>query len=202
MQQPKLISSGSKMRKFNYLALAAGIFALASLFLPWFVGEFNLTTTGTKVEFTAYLYQIIGTVNGTSQTAALSIWFGLTVVAFGVIAAVSAFTGSFIGGKKGKLLIYITGILSILSIVIFFVGLVTSKFIGSNGFVYALSYFSNNLGLTNAQVNSHLDFVFSIGTIGYGAWLALIAGIIAFAAIIMHPTAKGSAAKSTEAPAQ
>ncbi len=178
------------MLKINYVAIVAGIIALASLFLPWFVVNLNLTTTETEVKFTAYLYQIVGASNGVSQTTPISIWFGWAVIAFMIIAAVCAFAGSFLAGKKGKLLIYITGILAILSIVVFAVGLFTSDFTGKEGFEYTLSYFTNNLGLSNEQLDSNRTSVWSIDTIGYGVWLALVAAIVAFAAIIIHNVGK------------
>ena len=187
------------MRKVNYLAIVAGIIALTSLFLPWFVMNFTLKATNTIVNFTAYLYQISGSVDvGASQTASINVWFGLTAIAFIVVAAVCAFTGSLMPGKKGKMLIYVTGILSILSIIIFALGLISSDFAGNDGFEYTLTYFQNNLGLTDQQINGGRTGAFNIGMIGYGIWLALVAGIIAFAAIIMHSTDKAPVAKPLE----
>jgi hypothetical protein len=193
------------MRKINYLAIAAGVLALVSLSLPWFSVNNNLIPSGITVLFTAYLYQIVGTANGASQTISAAIWFAVTAIAFLALSAVCAFAGSFIAGKKGKLLIYITGILSILSIVVFALGLFSSDFVGSNGFEYTLSHFSNNLGLTAEQINGTHRSTFSVDMIGYGMWLALVAGIIAFAAIIMHPAVPVTIAtdpKPTDAPAE
>lgn len=187
------------MRKINYLAIVAGVIALTSLFLPWFVMDFTLKATNTTVNFTAYLYQIVGSVDsGVSQTVSVNVWFGLTAITFMAIAAVCAFAGSLITGKKGKMLIYVTGTLSILAIIVFAMGLISSDFSGNDGFEYTLTYFQNNLDLTDQQIYGGRTAPFSIGMIGFGIWLALVAGIIAFAAIIMHSADKVPVEKPLE----
>jgi hypothetical protein len=170
------------MRKINYLAIIAGVVALASLVLPWFVGGFD--TNGVHMEFTAYLYQITGVVNNVSQTTFVSIWFGWAAIAFLLIAAVNSLTGSLIVGKKGQLLILSAGIFAILSMVVFGAGIVNSDFVSSDlNPRYTISYFPNTFGLTDAQIDDMYDSSWSIN---YGFWLALVVGIIAFASLITH----------------
>ncbi len=182
------------MRKINYLAIIAGIVALVSLVLPWFIGGFD--TSDVHMEFTAYLYQITGVVNTVSQTTFVSVWFGWAAIAFLLIGAVNSFTGSLIVGKKGQLLILSAGIFAILSMVVFGAGIVNSDFASSDlNPRYTISYFPNTFGLTDAQIDGMYDSSWSLN---YGFWLALAAGIIAFAALVTHNTSKLAASKPTQ----
>jgi len=177
------------MHKINYLAVIAGAVALASLFLPWFMGGFD--TSDVHMEFTAYLFQIVGVVNNVSQTTFVSVWFGWAAIALLLIGAVNSFAGSLIIGKRGQVLILSAGIFALLSMVVFGAGLVNSDFVSSDlNPRYTISYFPNTFGLTDAQID---DWYHSSWSINYGFWLALAAGIIAFASLITHKTAKVTA---------
>jgi len=185
---------GIGMQKINYLAVIAGIAALASLALPWFVGGFD--TIDVHMEFTAYLFQIGGIVNNVSQNTFVSVWFGWAAIAFLTIGAVNSFAGSLIVGKKGRLLILSAGIFAILSMAVFGAGLVNSDFVSSDlNPRYTISYFPNSFNLTDAQIDDWYDSSWSIN---YGFWLALSAGIIAFASLITHNTTKLATSQPTE----
>jgi hypothetical protein len=169
--------------KINFIAIIAGILALASLALPWFVGGFN--SSDVNMEFTAYLYQIAGVVNSVSQTVTVAVWFGLVAVAFLLIAAVSSFVGSFVVGKKGQLLILAAGILALMSMVVFGAGILNSNFVVEElNPRYTLSYFPNNFGLTADQIdNGWYDYSWSLSI---GFWLALGSAIVAFVSLVTH----------------
>ncbi len=180
--------SGLELRKINYLAIIAGAIALASFVLPWFAGRFS--SSDVNMEFTAYLYQIAGAANSVSQTTFVSIWFGWVAIAFLLIAAFNSFAGSVSVGKKGQLLILSAGILAILSMVVFAAGLVNSDFVASDiNPRYTINYFQNSFGLTDEQIDAWYSSSWSIS---YGFWLALAAGIVAFASLVTHNTTKAA----------
>ncbi len=114
----------AKLRKINYLAIIAGIIALISLALPWFNGGFKGDIY--DMQFTASLYQIMGTVNGVSQTTFASVWFGWAAIAFLLIGIINSLVGSITIGKKGQLLILSAGILALMSMVVFGAGMLTA----------------------------------------------------------------------------
>ena len=55
--------------KINYLGLVAAILAIAGLALPWFTFTMTALYDNINADFTVYLYQIQGTINGVSATA-------------------------------------------------------------------------------------------------------------------------------------
>jgi hypothetical protein len=175
--------------RLNYLAIIAGIIALISLAFPWFIGGFNASDV--KMQFTASLYQITGVVNNVTQTVTIAVWFGVTATAFLIIAAICAFSGSFVAGKKGQLLILAAGILALMSMVVFGAGIANSNFaVMDLNPRYTLSYFPNNFGLTADQIdNNWYNYSWSLS---FGFWLALAAGIIAFASLITHNMKKAT----------
>jgi hypothetical protein len=171
------------LRKRNYLAIIAGILALVTLALPWFNGAFKGETN--DMQFTASLYQISGTVNGTSESTVALVRFGLVAVAFLVIAAVASFAGSIVMGKKGQMLILTGGILSLLSIVVFGAGMLNSDFADMDlNPSYTLSYFPDHFGLTTQQIDA--DWYHYSWSLNIGFYMALVTAIIGFASLVVH----------------
>lgn len=171
------------MRKINYLALIAGILALVTLALPWFNGAFKGETN--DMQFTASLYQISGTVNGTSESTIALVWFGLVSIAFLVVSAVASFAGSVFVGKRGQMLILFGGILALLSMAVFGAGMLNSDFANMDlNPAYTLSYFPDNFGLTAQQIDA--DWYHYSWSLNVGFWMALVTGIIGFASLVVH----------------
>lgn len=179
--------------KVNYFGIVAAVLAFTSLALAWLnvTGTFTGTVNGVHqsigMSFTAYLYQIQGTVNGVSSTASLtSLWFALATLALVVTVGVICLVGSFLAGRRGLLLLIVAGVLGLLSVIVFGVGLLNSNFAASNMEPKSvISLFPANAfaPLTPVVIQNALqyswDFKF-FWSFSFGFWVALAASVIAF----------------------
>jgi len=148
-----------KRLKLNYIGIIGAILAFISIALPWW----TLTTT---IEITTsadlYLYQPSGTF-GTATLATEEAWFCWAALALIIVAGVLGIVGSATG--YGKKMLIGGGAFALLSIIIFAVGLQMS----SLGVTYGLF-------ATGSDYSTYLS---------YGFWLALVAMILMFVAIII-----------------
>lgn len=147
-----------------------------------------MSATALEVTFSGdvsiFLYQATSSFMGISQTVTIDLWFCWVALALIVIAGVAGIAGSAVVGDNGKRILLIAGILALLSIVIFAVGLQNEllKTPPVSGFP-SVGLFSSGsfifMGEMSMQYSSYL-------TIGF--WLALIAAVMAFVALLKHPT--------------
>ena len=199
--------------KINYIGIVASIIAFISLALPWWImamsvtGEYMGTQETMSADVSLYTYDarssvkimIVETRVETSKSIVdgFSIWYGYTALALIAIASFTGIVGSLIVGKNGKMILAVTGILALVSIIIFAVGLQSelsrlNKTAGETLPDFAelslvplpqLSLFSSNsysfMGVS-LSYSSYLTF---------GFWLALIAAITAFTSLGKHPMA-------------
>lgn len=169
--------------KLNYIGIIGAILAFVSIALPWWT--MSMSATAMEVTFSAdvsvYLYQASASAMGVSQTVTMELWFGWAALALVVLGGVLGIVGGAIP-DKGKMVLVVGGILALLSIVIFAVGLQTelSKAPPVSGFPGVGLFSSGSYNFMGASMNysTYLSF---------GFWLALVAMILMFVAIIMKP---------------
>jgi hypothetical protein len=168
------------MLKPNYIGIIAGILAFISIALPWWTltisagGEISLSS-----DISVYLYQV--TSAGLSIT--LNTWYTWAALALVIVGGILSIVGSVTA--IGKKLLLGGGVLALLSIIIFAVGLqmdITSTSLGEAG----VGLFSSG-SYMGASYSSYLS---------YGFWIALVAAIIAFVAFAKHPTEAAAAPPS------
>lgn len=137
-----------------------------------------------SVDTSVYPHQATASTMGMSATVAMELWYGWAALVLIVIAGIASIVGSLIIGKTGKMLLIVAGILALLSIIIFAVGLQgeLSKAPPVSGYP-SVDLFSSGswdyMGVT-MDYSSYLTF---------GFWLALVAAILAFISLLKHPAA-------------
>lgn len=152
--------------KLNIIGIVGAIIAFVSIALPWW-------TVSVSAEFTSgtgnwYLY------NAGAYGTGLSLWYDWVALLFVILGGIIALAGSIMENVK-KLLIG-GGILSLLSIIIFAVGLQLDL----------SSHTSSELGISlNVFSSGSFSYGFSYSTyLSFGFWLALVAAIIMFVAML------------------
>ncbi|MBX5328714.1 MAG: hypothetical protein QHH18_05690 [Candidatus Bathyarchaeota archaeon] len=172
--------------KINYIGIIAGILAFVSIALPWWT--MAQSATGMSGDASIYLYQAKATYTsgGTTMTidltnppapaTALNIWYSWTALALVIIGGVLLIVGSVTA--LGKKLLLGGGVLALIAIIVFAVGLqneLSNPLLGTGPTVGLFSS-GNYLGI---DYSTYLSF---------GFWIALVAAIIAFVAFMKHPT--------------
>jgi len=101
--------------------------------------------------------------------------------------------GSLIVGKNGKMILVIAGILALLSIIIFAVGLQ-----GEFSDLTAAGY-PGDIGLFSSGSWSFMGATMDYSTyLTFGFWLALVAAILAFISLVKHPMVPPAAPPTPE----
>lgn len=173
--------------KVDYLGVVTAIIALISLILPWWTMTISATIGGVTAsgDWSIYLYQTRVSGTEVSKAVFLNMWFGTAALILLVIGSIAGIVGSLIIGKKGKILLAVTGILSLLSIIIFAVGLQnelsTNPLLPSDQLVGLFSSGSFTFMEKSLQYFTYLSL---------GFWLALVAVIMSFISSIKHSTIK------------
>jgi len=115
-------------RRLNYLGILGAIVAFASLVMPWWNMTASVPIVGlgnsTAIDFPLYLYSTSARLlaNPPSQVVSLNLWFCWVTLALVALAGILAMVGSMIVGKGNRILL-IGGVIGILSMVVFTVGL-------------------------------------------------------------------------------
>lgn len=164
--------------KLNYIGIIGAILAFVSIALPWWTWSMTYETIGGSADL--YLYQNSGTF-WTSLPTADEAWFCWAALVFIIVGGLLGIVGSATG--YGKKMLIGGGVLALLSIIIFAVGL--QNWLSPLGGL--IGVFSSGSGYS-----SYLS---------YGFWLALAAMILMFVAIIMKPKEQVTQLPSTP-PAQ
>jgi hypothetical protein len=179
--------------KANFTGLVAGLTAIMALALSWVTVSSTAVFEDITMDFTVYLYQVQGTINGTSASVFPNVWFTLGALALITLTALLCFTGSLIADRKGQLLLLLAGIAAILAVVIFGAGLLNSDYANPRlEPAAAMNLFeANTFGITaDEAMESSYDFVWWLG---YGFWLALATAVIAFVATVVPSIKKKTA---------
>lgn len=180
--------------KLNYFGLAAGILAIASLLLPWFTVNMTASFEEITMDFTAYLYQVQGTVNSISATVFPNVWFVLGALGLVIITVIFSFAGGLLIGRKGQILLLAAGITALLSMVMFGGGLLMSDYASTDLEPAAVMnlFQPNAFGITaDAAMEKSYDFVWWLS---FGFWLTIVAGILAFVAAVAPSLSKKNVA--------
>ena len=186
--------------KTNFVGLVAGLLAIAGLALPLFTVNSTSAINSTNMDFTVYLYQIQGTVNGVSATAFPGVWFVYGALALVSVSVICCFVGSFLVGRKGQLVLLVAGIMALMSMVTFSSGLLMSDYAVAESEPAAVMGFfqSNAFGITADQaMEISYSFVWSLG---YGFWLTIVAAIVAFVGAVAPSLSKKAATVATTEP--
>lgn len=141
--------------------------AFVSLLMPWWTVTATVPVIGlgnsTAIDFPMYLYATSTGVlaNPPSQVVIFDLWFCWIALALVTLAGILAIVGSTVTGR-GKLILLIGGVVALLSIVLFAIGLETELSATGSG----LDLFKTASG-TWGTLTAYLSF---------GFWGALVAG--------------------------
>jgi hypothetical protein len=168
--------------KLNYIGVVASVLAFVSLLLPWFTVTMTSVDESIKMDFTAYLYQIQGTVNGVSASSFANVWFVWGALSLIALTAFSCLAGSILTGRKGQILLLMAGIFALLSAVVFGAGLLNSSYANEPASVRGL-FSSNAFPITTetAMENSY-DLTWWLS---FGFWLTIVGAIMAFVGAVV-----------------
>lgn len=146
--------------------------AFISLVLPWW----SMTLTGGSYSGSLSIYPYQATVSsmGLSYTVNVNLWYAWTALALIIVGGLIGIAGSLL--TNGRPLILVGGLLVLLSIVIFAVGLQNEL---SQPSVAGLRAYT---GGTSLFSSSSFDAVNYVTYLSIGFWIALVSAIIMFAA--------------------
>lgn len=155
-------------RSLNYFGIVGAILAFASLTMPWW----NITAiipimglgNSTAIDFPLYLYSTSANiiVNPSTQVMSLDLWFCWVTLSLVASAGILAIVGSIVIGKGNRILL-VGGVVGLLSIVIFVIGLQTElSALGSGLDLFTMA--SGPWGMLTAYLS-------------YGFWGALVAAV-------------------------
>lgn len=155
-------------RKLNNLGILGAIVAFTSLVMPWWNMTASVPIVGlgnsTAIDFPLYLYSNSTRLftNPPSQVISLNLWFCWVTLALAALAGILAIVGSMIIGKGNRILL-IGGVIGLLSIVVFAIGLYIELSTTGSG----LDLFKTASG-TWGTLATYLSF---------GFWAALVAAV-------------------------
>lgn len=144
--------------KLNYIGIIGAIIALISLALPWWT--VSASSGGIRLTYNWNLYDA-----GTYGTG-MNLWYNWLTLLFVILAGILGLVGSIM--PNGKKILMGGGLLALLAIIIFPVGLQTD--LSSNN--SPVSIFSSTT-ISEISYSTYLSF---------GFWLALVSAIIMFVA--------------------
>jgi hypothetical protein len=187
--------------KINYLSVVAAALAFFAIALPWLTvgSSSDWVTPPITMEFTAYLFQVAGTVNGIHQTVMPNVWFLWGALVMVLASAVACLSGTLLAGRKGQVLVLVSGLMALLSLVVFGAGLLNSDFVVTDlepGYIMRL-FPPNAFGITaEAAMEYGYDYSWFLGV---GFWMALGSSVVAFISTVLHPTFPRKNAEKTQA---
>jgi hypothetical protein len=146
--------------KANYIGIVGVIIAFISLALPWWTASYSISYLGVGTTFTSnwYLY------NAGTYGTGMNLWYDWVALLLVVLAGILGLAGSIM--QNGKKILIGGGLLGVLAIIIFPVGLQND--LSTNKAPYGL--FSNtSVSALGYSYSTYLSF---------GFWLALVSAII------------------------
>jgi hypothetical protein len=168
--------------KANIIGIIGGICAFISLVLPWWTmtesGRIGNTTTTTTVSIYTYTSNM-------STATDMGFWYAWTAFVLIILGGSLGMSGSLV--KTSRLILVAGGLLALLSIVVFAVGLQTE--ISKLPIGPVASLFSSGSFTT-----SFFDYSYTINYSAYlfvGFWLALVSTISILAASLRKPETSG-----------
>jgi hypothetical protein len=162
--------------KPNVLALIGSVISFISLVLPWWT--MTLTGGSQAGSLSIYTYQATVSSMGLSYTINVNLWYAWTALALIIVGGLIGIAGSLL--TNGRPLILVGGLLMLLSIVIFPVGLQNElsqpSVAGLRAYALGTSLFSSG------SYGSGFDSVNYVTYLSIGFWIALASAIIMFVA--------------------
>lgn len=162
--------------KPNILGLIGGVIAFISLVLPWWSMTLSTTVPGFSYSesVSIYTYQATVSAMGFSSTVNLNLWYGWTALVLLILGGMLGIAGSLFA--KGRGLIIIGGLLALLPIIIFAVGLQSQLSQPlATGFPQMSLFSSGSFGSEYGSANY-------VTYLSYGFWIALVSAILMFVA--------------------
>ena len=159
--------------KPNIIGIVGAVIAFISLALPWWTitlrESINSMGYNGPLEVSIYPYQIAASANGTSVTFSINLWYGWTAFVLLIIGGLLGIAGSL--AQNTKAILFAGGVLTVLSTVIFALGLQSelSKSVLMPGYP-AVGLFSSGSGF--------LGYISYTTYLSFGFWLALVGAII------------------------
>lgn len=159
--------------KLNIIGIIGAIIALIGLVLPWWTMTFSVSA-GINVSYSAsiYLYQTTASGVGVSVTGEMNLWYGWVAFALLVLGALFGIAGGII--PKARMILAIGGVLALLSVIIFAVGLQND--LSSTPALSGVGLFSSGSFSGFGTSYSYMTYL------SFGFWLALVGSIIMVAA--------------------
>lgn len=161
---------GENCLKINIIGLIGAILAFISLALSWWT--LVLSYDGFSIDISVYPYQISGI------TFSTSFWYGWATLALIIVAGILGILASIV--IQGKHMLIIAGVIALLSIIIFAVGLQMD--------LSQLSYELGiaGLGLFSSGSFGDIEISWNYSTyLSFGFWLALISAILMIIAALL-----------------
>lgn len=168
--------------KLNIIGVIGGILAFVSLALPWWALSISSSIMGMgfSMDFSVYPYQATVSGLGMSEAADLGIWYGYVALALVLTGGVIGIIAS-VKINKAKL-VAIGGVLALLAIIIFAVGLQLEL---------SSSPPAEDLPAVGLLGGGSMDYegtaVNYSAYLSFGFWIALVAAILMFVASMKKP---------------
>lgn len=158
--------------KPNVLALIGSVISFISLVLPWWT--MTLTGGSQAGSLSIYTYQATVSSMGLSYTINVNLWYAWTALALIIVGGLIGIAGSLL--TNGRPLILVGGLLMLLSIVIFPVGLQNEL---SQPSMAGLRLYTAGTSLFSSGSYGPTNYVTYLSI---GFWIALASAIIMFVA--------------------
>jgi hypothetical protein len=160
--------------KPNVLGIIGGILAFISTVLPWWTITISSGVMGITYssDLSLYPYQAKATAMGISMIVDVNLWYGWAALALVIVGGVLGIVGSLL--QNGKALLIGAGVLALLSIIIFAVGLQSelSKAPITTGYPQVGLFSNGSSGVPDLTVVNYTTYL----SLGY--WITLVAAII------------------------
>lgn len=166
--------------KVNYIGIIGGILAFISLALPWWTLSLSGTYMGitATIDLSLYLYKVTASAMGFAMDMPFTSWYNLLCLALVIIGGILGIIGSIIL-VKGKRVLVIGGLLALISIIMFAVGLQIGL---STGYSYGTISIPP-IPLFGSGTLSMMGITYNYTCyLSFGFWIALVASILMFAA--------------------
>jgi len=166
--------------KPNILGLIGCVMAFISLVLPWWSMTLSASAMGISYSESVSIYTYQATVSasagamGFSSTVNVNLWYGWAALALIIVGGTLGVAGSLL--TKGRPLILIGGLLVLLSVIIFAVGLQSELSQPlATGFPQTSLFSSGSYGSSFGSA-SYMTYL------SVGFWIALVSAIMIFVA--------------------
>ncbi len=164
--------------KQNIIGIIGAILGFISLALPWWTVSMSASSYGYSysLDVSAYLFQV--TALGQSAALGSEYWFGWVALALVIVGSIVTLVGSI--AAKRRSLIAIGGVLALVGVIVFPLGLqlnIASALGGTSSAPSGIGVFSSG-SYSGASYSSYLTF---------GFWIALVAAIMMLVATKRKP---------------